>query len=66
MKHVNNKTLTFNNYTNITVIKPQYKKIVPNLGMNKGDQHGNLIIEFEVVFPDVLGEDQIQKLKEIL
>ena len=66
MKHVNNKTLTFNNHTNITVIKPQYKKVVPNLGMNKNDQHGNLIIEFEVIFPDVLGDDQIEKLKEIL
>lgn len=66
MKHVNNKMLTFNNYTNITVIKPQYKKVVPNLGMNKGSDCGNLIIEFEVVFPDVLGDDQIEKLKEIL
>jgi hypothetical protein len=25
-----------------------------------------LIIDFDVVFPDVLGDDQIQKLSEIL
>ena len=66
LKHLNGKTLAFNNYTNITVIKPNYKKVVPNLGMTKNGNTGNLIIEFDVVFPDDLGEDQIRQLKEIL
>jgi len=66
IKHLNGKMLAFNNHTNITVIKPGYKKVVPNLGMNKDGRSGTLIIDFDVVFPDVLGDDQIQKLTEIL
>jgi hypothetical protein len=34
--------------------------------MNKNGESGNLIIEFDIIFPDVLGDDQIQKLSEIL
>lgn len=66
LKHLNGKTLAFNNHTNISVIKPNYKKVVPNLGMNKNGETGNLIIEFDISFPDVLGDDQIHKLLEIL
>jgi len=66
IKHLNGKILAFNNHTNVTVIKPGYKKVVPNLGINKDGNSGNLIIDFDVVFPDVLGDDQIQKLTEIL
>jgi DnaJ family protein A protein 2 len=66
LKHLSGKTLAFNNLTNVSVIKPNYKKIIPNLGMNKNGESGNLIIEFDIIFPDVLGDDQIQKLSEIL
>ena len=66
LKHLNGKTLAFNNLTNISVIKPNYKKVIPSLGMNKNGKSGNLIIEFEIVFPDVLGDDQIHQLSEIL
>ena len=66
IKHLNNKTLAFNNHTNVTVIKPGYKKILPNLGINKDNRTGNLIIEFDIIFPDVLGDDQIEKLNDIL
>jgi DnaJ-class molecular chaperone len=66
LKHINGKTLAFNNLTNINVIKPGYKKVVPNLGMNKNGKTGNLIIEFDVSFPDVLGDDKIKQLALIL
>jgi DnaJ-class molecular chaperone len=66
VRHLNNKTLSFNNLTNITVIKPGYKKVVPNLGMTKNGQTGNLIINFDIMFPDVLSNEQIQKISEIL
>jgi DnaJ-class molecular chaperone len=66
IRHLNNKTFSFNNLTNVTVIKPGYKKVIPNLGMNKNGQSGNLIVNFEVVFPDQLTAEQIQKLSEIL
>jgi len=66
IRHLSNKTLSFNNLTNVTVIKPGYKKVIPNLGMNKNGQTGNLIIQFDVIFPDNLSPEKIQKLSEIL
>ena len=66
LKHLNGKTLAFNNITNINVIKPNYKKIIPNLGMNKNGKTGNLIIEFDVDFPESLTDEQIQVLTETL
>lgn len=66
IRHLNNKTFSFNNHTNVTLIRPGYKKIIPGLGMNKNGQTGNLIINFDVNFPDSLTDDQIKKLSEIL
>ena len=66
IRHLNHKTISFNNVTNISVIKPGYKKVIPNLGMNKNGLSGNLIIEFDVVFPDELSAEQIEILANIL
>lgn len=67
IRHLNNKTFAFNNsHPNVTLIKPGYKKVIPNLGMNKNGQTGNLIVNFDIVFPDQLTIEQIEKLAEIL
>ena len=66
LKHLNQKTICLNNNTAPTVIKPKYKKIIPGLGMKKDNNYGNLIIEFDVIFPDTLTSTQILKLMEIL
>ena len=66
IKHLNGKILAMNNMTNSTIIKPNYKKNVPNLGFIRGNQTGNLIIEFIVEFPNELSKEQIEKLNEIL
>jgi DnaJ-class molecular chaperone len=52
--------------TNCTVIKPNYKKVVPNLGMMKEGQTGNLVIEFMVEFPESISPEVIEKLKDVL
>jgi DnaJ family protein A protein 2 len=57
--HINGKVLNLNNTTNPTVIKPNYRKVVPGLGMNRDGTAGNLIIEFLVEFPDFLNKEQI-------
>ena len=36
------------------------------MGMKRGETTGNLIIEFDVTFPNKLSETQIEKLQEIL
>jgi DnaJ-class molecular chaperone len=64
--HINGKTLNINNNGNITIIKPNYTKVIPNLGMKRGDNTGNLNIIFDLEFPDFLMHDQIEALKEIL
>ena len=66
IKHLNGKMLNMNNLVNPTIIKPGYKKVVQNMGMIRNDQSGNLIIEFEIEFPDKLSEQQIEVLKQIL
>jgi DnaJ family protein B protein 4 len=64
--HVNGKMLAINNKTNSTVVHPNYKKVIPNLGMSRNNVSGNLIIEFDVVFPETLTKEQIDVLSNIL
>jgi len=65
--HLNGKTLSLNNKTNHTIVKPQYKKVVPGLGLTRqGQGQGNLIIEFGVEFPESLTTEQIEELGKIL
>lgn len=64
--HLNGKMLCLNNNTNRTIIKPHYKKVIPNLGMNRNDTSGNLIIEFDVDFPNQLTEEQISIIEKTL
>jgi DnaJ-class molecular chaperone len=64
--HVNGKLLCLNNLKNRTIITPNYRKIIPNLGMVRDGNVGNLIIEFSIAFPEQLSEEQTLKLAEIL
>jgi DnaJ family protein A protein 2 len=66
IKHLNGKMLNMNNLVNPTIIKPGYKKIVPDMGMITNQQTGNLIIEFEIEFPDKLEAEKIEALQNIL
>uniref|UniRef100_A0A6C0DAH6 J domain-containing protein n=1 Tax=viral metagenome TaxID=1070528 RepID=A0A6C0DAH6_9ZZZZ len=64
--HLNGKKLCLNNNSNPTVIKPNFKKVVPNLGIFREDSVGNMIIEFEIEFPDSLTKEQVETLSNIL
>lgn len=66
LNHINGKTFCLNNNTNHTIIKPNYKKTIPSLGMHRENIQGSLIIEFEVEFPDSLSKEQIEELKKHL
>lgn len=66
MKHINGKTLSFKNAVNPFIIKPGFRKVIPEFGMKRDNTTGNLIIEFNIVFPDSLTPDIINKLSEIL
>ena len=64
--HLNGKTLSLNNKTSPTIVRPNYKKSIPNLGMIRDNVSGNLIIEFDVEFPESLTPAQIESLDGIL
>jgi len=64
--HVSGKRLCLDNMKNRTIITPNYKKTIPNLGMVRDGNTGNLIIEFNIRFPEQLSEEQLSKLSEIL
>ena len=66
LPHVNGKTLCLNNLKNHTIIKPNYQKVIPNLGMIRDSNVGNLVIQFEIEFPENLTNEQTTTLAEIL
>jgi DnaJ-class molecular chaperone len=64
-EHLNGKNLTLN-VTN-AIIFPGGRKVFPNMGMPKKDGSvGNLVIEFDVQFPESLTPEQKQQLSNIL
>jgi len=65
IKHLNGKTYTINNDSG-NIIPSNYTKEIPKLGMTREGISGKLIIEFSVIFPEKLTEEQIIKLKDIL
>jgi DnaJ-class molecular chaperone len=65
IEHLSGKSYKINNM-NGTIIKPYYKKTIPNLGMVRNGIKGNLIISFEVEFPKILTDDQKEALGKIL
>jgi len=65
LKHVNGKSYTINNNPG-SIVTPSYFKNIPNMGLTRDGHTGNLVITFDVVFPETLDLDKIAKLKEIL
>lgn len=64
--HLSGKMLRLTNQNLGNIVKPGLKREVPNFGITKGDQTGKLIIEFDVIFPDSITEEQKEGLKNIL
>jgi DnaJ-class molecular chaperone len=65
LKYINGKVYTIHNNGG-NIIVPNYNKIIPNMGLTRESHTGNLIIHFNVVFPETLTKEAIEKLKEIL
>lgn len=65
--HINGKMLRLNHSGTSHVIKPGEKKTIPGYGMVKENHTtGNLVVTFDVTFPDKLTEEQIASIGEIL
>ena len=64
LKYITDKVYTINN-TSGNIISSGYNKIIPNMGFSRDQHTGNLIIMFDIKFPDKLSEEVIVQLKQI-
>lgn len=64
-KHINEKTYTLNN-TNNSIINPDYKKVIPGMGLTREQHTGNLILIFIIEFPTHLTPEQVKVLRDNL
>jgi len=64
LKFITDKIYTINNSSG-NIISSGYKKIIPNMGFSREQHIGNLIIMFDIKFPDKLSEEVIVQLKQI-
>ena len=65
IEHLNEQTFKINGNPG-QIIKDNQKKIIKNLGFNRNEHKGNLIIHFHVNYPDKLTEEQLKTFREIL
>jgi DnaJ-class molecular chaperone len=65
LKHLNGKQYTLNNKQG-SIVSPGYKKILNNMGFTRENETGNLIIIFDIEFPEKLTDEQIEKIQQIL
>lgn len=65
MKYIDQRVFKINNGRG-NIITHNYKKVIQKMGIKRDEHVGNLIIEFSVVFPENLTNEQIEKLDEIL
>jgi DnaJ-class molecular chaperone len=64
--YLNGKKMILNHLNHTSVIKPGYKKVIPELGISRDKSVGNLVVEFEIEFPNELSEEQIKILSSVL
>lgn len=65
LSYLGNKFFKINN-NNGVIIQNGYRKEIPGLGMIRDEHTGNLLIHFNVIYPEKLTEEQIEKLNQIL
>jgi DnaJ-class molecular chaperone len=64
LKYITGKIYTITNNSG-NIISHGYKKIIPNMGLSRDNHTGNLLIQFDVKFPEKLSEGTLTALKEI-
>jgi len=64
LKYITGKVYTINNNSG-NIISHGYRKIIPNMGFTREQHNGNLIIIFNVKFPEKLTEETMSQLKKI-
>ena len=65
MRYIDDRIYKINNGHG-NIITHNYKKMIPKMGMKRDEHIGNLIIDFSVIFPEKLSDEQIEGLMKIL
>ena len=65
LDHLSGKKYRINN-GNGTVIGTNYQKVVPGLGLKRNGHSGNLVIIFNIKFPEKISLQQVDALNKIL
>ena len=65
IEHLNGKTYTINTGNN-SIVKPGSETTIKEMGFERNGIVGNIIINFDIVFPKKLSDSQKLKLKDIL
>ena len=66
MEHLSGRKYKITNSGTNTILTPNYIKLIPNLGIERGNHKGNLCIKFNIIFPSQLTESQVESLEKIL
>jgi len=64
LQYIDGREFKINNEAG-NVIPPDFRKIITDLGMQRDNERGNLIIIFDVTYPKQLSSKQIEQLREI-
>jgi DnaJ family protein B protein 4 len=64
LKYITGKVYTITNNSG-TIISHGYRKVIPNMGFSRDQHTGNLIILFNVMFPEKINEEAMEQLKKI-
>lgn len=64
LKYITGKVYTITNNSG-NIISHGYKKVIPNMGFERDGHKGNLIIMFDVQFPEKLSPETIDALKAV-
>jgi len=65
LEYLRGQILQLNNPAG-NIVSPYFKKIMPEMGMKRDDQTGNLVLAFMIHFPTTLQESTIESLKSLL
>jgi DnaJ family protein A protein 2 len=65
MPYLDGRIFKLNNNVG-TIITHNYNKVIPGMGMKREEHVGNLLLNFNVTFPEQLTLEQIEALQKIL
>lgn len=65
LEYLQSKQIKIANHAG-NIISPQFKKIIPGMGMRRDNRQGALVISFSIAFPSALDEAQMAALKDLL